>query len=223
MIHRYRKLTNFLFHGNTKQLPLRKYVRPIYYFLESVIIYPILQRYGFEKISSTRPQENRQIDRSRSRFPKKTATNSEAIETRRENSSRWNSTFEYPTRRFPIYSIRYKWQDRRGGEEGRKEGGWHHRTVIRIADATRLTNTLHVGGGIDTIARLISIGNLLLFVYSKNTLLPREGELRGKSRPAGNFSALILPTVRIIYSIPLRNIYISREGYISFPYVCIRC
>lgn len=123
MIHRYRKLTNFLFHGNTKQLPLRKYVRPIYYFLESVIIYPILQRYGFEKISSTRPQENRQIDRSRSRFPKKTATNSEAIETRRENSSRWNSTFEYPTRRFPIYSIRYKWQDRRGGG-GREERRW---------------------------------------------------------------------------------------------------
>lgn len=84
------------------------------------------------------------------------------------------------------------------------------------------TNTLHDGGGIDTIARLISIGNLLLFMYSKNTLLPREGELRGKSRPTGNFSALILPTVRIIYSIPLRNIYPARV-YISFPYVCIRC
>lgn len=51
-------------------------------------------------------------------------------------------------------------------------------------------------------------------MYSKNTLLPREGELRGKSRPAGNFSALILPTVRIIYSIPLRNIYTPRGVYI---------
>lgn len=51
------------------------------------------------------------------------------------------------------------------------------------------------------------------FVYSKNTLAPAigQGELRGKSRPAGNFSGLILPTVRIIYSIPLLK-YIDIRG-----------
>lgn len=163
-----------------------------------------------KKISSTRPQRSYlMVDQSLPDYYEKTAKNSD-----------WNSSIHAT-----FSDIFHKIQMTGGGEGERKGGGWN-RTVIRIRWCCEATNTFaHVGGGIDTIARLISIGNLLLFVYSKNTLLPREGELRGKSRPAGNFSALILPTVRIIYSIPLRNIYTPRGvyiyTYIFFPYVCI--
>lgn len=120
MIHRYRKLTNFLFHENTKQLPLRKYVRPIYYFLESVIIYPILQRIRKNFIDSS---------------PRKPPNRSLSISLPEENRHKFggdrNSTRKFIALEFDVrvshatfsdifHKIQMTGQEGRGGREERR-------------------------------------------------------------------------------------------------------